>query len=200
MHRLSTIVIVVLFISCNKMMTKKYGINYNNPKSISSLIAKVEKDTNFTIRKSLYVNATFTNEILKLYHLNTSKTYYLRQPLQVMYFQNDSMIAYFVNCNAGGFPLLKWNRDDNFSTFPPKTQTNPSTIIKKKFILNLLNPISNNEITQNDKTEYTIVVFWNYLLEKQSRHLIKIVQNNAINQNCSIILVNNDLVFNNNSS
>ena len=55
------------------------------------------------------------------------------QPLQALYYdQTGHLISFHINCNAGGFPNLKWNRFGAFDEFIPKQQTPPDSILPLK--------------------------------------------------------------------
>ena len=121
------------------------------------------------------------------------------QPLQVYYFSNSgSLISYHINCNAPGAINLNWNSGKVMEFFPPKTQTEPDSLLNLASFLKLLKSSDNSIVTQDNETDYYIVVCWAAFLKKQSRRLIETVQKNqALNtiKKLRIIYVNTDNLF-----
>lgn len=118
------------------------------------------------------------------------------QPLQAMYFnQQGNLISWHINCYTGGFPNLKWDHDSAFSTFPPKQQAPLDSLLP-------LQQLGRYMMTPEDSFhiaplpfEYTVVVFWNRWMGRQSERLIHLVQQNAAlekKKQVKIIYVNND--------
>ncbi len=52
------------------------------------------------------------------------------QPLQVLYYDKNGQLESFqINYYAGGFPNLHWDRDSILTTFPPRVQAPPDSVI-----------------------------------------------------------------------
>ena len=120
------------------------------------------------------------------------------QPLQAMYFDNTGkLISYHINCTTGGFPNLKWNRDNRFETFPPKDVVTQDTILNYRKLANFIVPVNNNKYIPNYNVDYNVVVFWSIRMGRQSKRLIKLVQENAklSSQEVNITYVNVDDIF-----
>ena len=120
------------------------------------------------------------------------------QPLQALYFDNNGdLISYHVNCYAGGFPNLKWNRNNNFDTFPPKTVVTNDTILSFNKLSGSIISIDNKKYKSQTKYDYNIVVFWSIRMGRQSKRLIKYVQENAelTNKRVNIIYANVDDIY-----
>jgi hypothetical protein len=124
------------------------------------------------------------------------------QPLQVLYFdENGTLAKFFINCYAGGFPSLAWNKTGKLNSFPPKDQAPIDTILNFKKQLTYIKTIdsSNLDALKLDNSSYKVFVYWNIFMRKHSKKLIK-----EIKKNCSlikdgktvkIIYVNNDNWF-----
>lgn len=200
--------LIVVFSSCTSVLMSFYGVK--QPKTISDFeilnFAEKEIKTTENIYKidssfMEYINS-FSNIIDTNYLISSENTcivkneiqHDLYQPIQAMYFDNKgNIISYFTNCYAGGFPNLKWNKHDNFVTFPPKSLANiHNEILFNEILLQFKK--TNNNYTEND-IDYTIVIFWNKFMKRQSLRLIKLIQKNTIDQNVKIIYVNNDNFF-----
>ena len=121
------------------------------------------------------------------------------QPLQALYYdQTGHLKSFHINCNAGGFPNLKWNRFGAFDEFIPKQQTPPDSILPLKKHLEYVIPLNSNSSPNFDAYDYVVIVHWNKFMGRQSKRLIKVVQNNAAlnkNKSLKIIYVNNDNIF-----
>lgn len=121
------------------------------------------------------------------------------QPLQVLYFDtNGNLLSYHIDCNAGGFPNLKWNRNQAFSTFPPKTQAPADSFLPFEKQMNFLIPLEQTLAFSKAGLDYVAIVYWSRFMGRQSRRLIHIVQENSKLANpgkLRIIYVNNDNFF-----
>ena len=120
------------------------------------------------------------------------------QPLQAMYFDRaGQLVSYHVNCYAGGFPNLKWDHDDAFSTFPPASVTPLDTLVSLQGLLPYVkNPGGEMPTYQLDSADYTVVVLWPVFMGRQSKRLIKTVKKNMETApdtlRTSLLLVNDD--------
>lgn len=121
------------------------------------------------------------------------------QPLQALYYdKNGNLLSFHINCYAGGFPNLKWNRNGNFDTFLPKQQAPIDSILPLQVHLNYLQSLSGNVISINPDYDYYAIVYWNKFMGRQSRNLVRQVQENAKLTNdkkIKIMYVNSDLFF-----
>ncbi|MBO4402636.1 MAG: hypothetical protein J5792_02985, partial [Bacteroidales bacterium] len=92
----------------------------------------------------------------------------LVQPMQILYFANDSLVSFHRNCTARGKLFsLDWNFDNRFGEFPPKTavplEDNGLSYRKLQQIYQL--PESLN-------TEYQIVIFWTNMFRRISKDAV----------------------------
>ena len=121
------------------------------------------------------------------------------QPLQAIYYNRSGNIeAYHINCKTGGFPNLDWNRNDNFSVFPPKQQTEIDSLVPLSAQLKYLKPLTGTTLTEIDNYDYTVIVFWCRFMGRQSRRPIKTVQDNyklAKDKKVKVLYVNVDNLF-----
>lgn len=173
----------------------------------------------YGMKKLRAVNAAEVNRYARQYGINEDQHYVLdtaywgfirsidttkysaaqknhAQPLQALYFnQQGELISWHINCYTGGFPNLKWERDSAFAVFPPKQQAPLDSLLS-------LQQLGQYVITPEDSlqivplpVEYTVVVFWNRWMGRQSERLIHLVQENAAlgkKKQVKIIYVNND--------
>lgn len=150
---LQLICLLLLMSSCSPMLGL-YGIR--NPKEISqkkiikyskrlgiSKDAIYELDTSyFSLLSSLKLiaNNSLLPDTLKKIERKHVQNHY--QPLQALYFNKSGKLESFqINCYAGGFPNLKWDRDSILTTFPPKIQAPLDTLLSESLIISFLKPI-----------------------------------------------------------
>ncbi|MBU3661831.1 MAG: hypothetical protein FGM41_01340 [Bacteroidetes bacterium] len=121
------------------------------------------------------------------------------QPLQALYYNKDGNLRSFhINCYAGGFPNLKWNRNGNFDTFLPKQQAPLDSILPLQVHLKYLQSLSGNVFPSSPDYDYYVIVYWNKFMGRQSKNLVKQVQANAnlaSEKKIQIMYVNSDLFF-----
>ncbi len=121
------------------------------------------------------------------------------QPLQALYYDKDGQLKSFqINCYAGGFPNLDWNRNGIMTKFPPKQQAPLDNILPLDSLLNYLKPLSPTKRTLNKKVDFTVVTFWSIFMGRQSKRFIHVVQENARlkgNKKIRMIYVNTDNFF-----
>ena len=121
------------------------------------------------------------------------------QPLQALYYDKNGRLKSFqINCYAGGFPNLDWNRDKIMTTFPPKQQAPIDTILPLDTLLNYMKPLFKTDKIKERNNDFTVIVFWSIFMGRQSKRLIHIVQENArLNKDRKIkmIFVNTDNFF-----
>lgn len=182
----------ILLLSC----TQFYGIHpqkFVDKKKISSFY----QENRYSNVDTGFLDKEYISYIKRAYRDNRREINNHIQPMQAIYFNGkDQMLSYFVNCNAGGFPNLNWDRDNNFAQFPPITQTPIDNILSLDSIFRYTTGIPDRGSER--KFDYTIVVFWDLFAERQSKRLIDlVVQNAQMNETFSkrIILINNDSLF-----
>ncbi len=120
----------------------------------------------------------------------------LSQPIQILYFHNDSMISYHVNCQAKGSLFgINWNTGDRFGSFPPKTAVSgPSKYLSMKDLQKTY-----PQISPSDNKPYTIVLFWTNMFYRISKSAFNSIIENMENfdkkDSCSVYLINDDSFF-----
>lgn len=101
------------------------------------------------------------------------------QPLQASYYNSQGkLISFQVNCYAGGFPNLNWERDSIFSSFPPRTQAPADTLIALGEHLQFLRQL-NGSSTAAAGGGYTVVVHWTRFMGRQTVLFLKTLHENA---------------------
>ena len=185
--------------SCSKIITGIYGI-HNIETVDKEAILKYEKKYRIPNADSYQLDTSYFTNLFSLdtiKYKSQIKNHY--QPLQTLYYDNKGNLQSFhVNCYAGGFPNLKWNRDGNFKTFLPKQQAAIDSILPLYKQLEFFIPLHNRNDFQKEDYDIFVVVFWNKFMGRQSKRLVQYVQKNVTlsqNNRVKIIYVNNDNIF-----
>jgi hypothetical protein len=120
----------------------------------------------------------------------------LTQPLQVLYFDKSGrLISYLVNCSVGGFPNMKWNRYGTYNQFPAAQSIELDTMNTLNDHLLHINPLNNAPFPDLRTYDYTILVYWSGFMGRQSKHLVRVVQDNvglAVGEKVMVLYVNTD--------
>ena len=122
------------------------------------------------------------------------------QPLQALYFnQTGQILSYQINCYAGGFPNITWERDSIFSVFPPRQQAPIDTLVSVSTQIEYLKPLTQSEKINPDNYNYIVFVYWSKFMGRQSRRFLKLVKKNSRliseNEKIRVVYINNDNFF-----
>jgi hypothetical protein len=123
------------------------------------------------------------------------------QPLQVsVYNAKGDFIFFHINCYASGFPNLKWNDKGQFDSIPPHGGVFPDTTMDKVRHLSMILNFKIHQTVSDDfsKYDYLFIVHWNIFWKRQSKRLVKFLeQYKAMHPdfNIKIIYVNNDNLY-----
>lgn len=121
------------------------------------------------------------------------------QPLQALYYDKKGKLQSFqVNCYAGGFPNLKWNRNGIMTSFPPQQQAPLDQIIPLEKHLTFLRPLSPSGKLPTESYDYVVILYWNKFMGRQSERLVQYIQDNsklATDKKVKIIYANTDNIF-----
>jgi len=185
--------------SCSTILSKLYGIKEKKPVD-ENTIYRYSKKYDIPSEDCYEMDTSYLS-FLKSFDTTIYKTQIKNhyQPLQALYFDETGQLQSFhVNCNAGGFPNLKWNRNNIMQTFPPGQQTPEDSILSLDEQLEHLKPLSQTKKFNPENFEYIVVVYWNRFMGRQSEKLVQVIQENckiATDKKVKIIYVNNDNIF-----
>ncbi len=193
--------LLLCFYSCSNILTKAYGIKEQKEFNLVKTNKFIKKN-NISLKNSFYVKEEYMDYMINKYQEDSILRKQSIQALQVIYFVNDTLVSYHINCNTGVTLLnLKWDRNDDFKTFIPHKQA--KTKIDTNFLFSdLKNHLKQTDEKQesiiNSQAKVKIVVFWCFLIERQSKRLIKLVKKNLFlnkNEKIEIYFVNNDNLY-----
>jgi hypothetical protein len=163
-------------------------------------IAHYSKKYNIPIDDSYELDTAFFSYLFSIdttEYKTQIKNHY--QPLQALYYDNLGYLKSFqVNCYAGGFPNLKWDRNEIMTTFPPKQQAPIDRIVSAATQMNYLKPLLQTSKLSIDSYDHIVIVYWNRFMGRQSKRFIRFVQENsklATDAKVKIIYANTDNIF-----
>lgn len=201
-------IIIVVFLlgltsSCQPIMKAMVGINDIKYLSTEKIIKQSKKyhipDSNlYVLNDTAYLSFIKTYEGKTINGRNTFKDLY--QPLQIYGFDSTDIIQFqLINCTVGGFPNLKWDRYGDFKTSPlnmPRIRLSDSTLLVNT-LTDYYSAIGSTPDAQSNCNDETIIVYWNKFMGRQSKRLIKTVNDyrENVNSNACMYYVNTDNLF-----
>ncbi len=182
--------------SCSSILMGLYGL-----KNISDIndaeVCSYAESYQIPTKDSYRLEKSYTDFLLSLdTNLFREEIQNHYQPLQALYYDTSGQLQSFhINCYAGGFPNLKWNRNKNMETFPPKQQAPLDTILPLNTQLKYLQALAGSEPFVTEDYEYVVFVYWSANMGRQSKRFIRIVQKNSLlatDNSVKLVYVNTD--------
>lgn len=204
MRPLLFFILVGFSFSCTKILMSAYGIKQPRLLTRQDIVNRssqlnIPLEQSFILDKKYFYALEQRDTLKPLFEKKCSPMISkYQQPLQAMYFdESGKLVSFHNNCYAGGFPVLRWNKDKQFDKFIPAT-TIPiaDTALNMDLLLQYLQPIG--QADSFEKPKWTVVVFWCDFMLKQSKELIKITRRNLLLDNSGsarILFVNTDNCF-----
>lgn len=183
--------------SCSFILNLSYGLNAQ--KSLTEKqIEQAAKKLKLPLQNCYELDTSYWDFLEKLDSIKYAqqiKNHY--QPLQALYYnKNGQLVSFHPNCYAGGFPNLKWDRDGRFSSFPPQSAAPLDSILplETQIKYTKLHALS-TPLTNLDSNDYVVFVYWSRMMGRQSKNLVKLVQENQTLGTAfktRVIYINND--------
>ena len=194
-----TLFLGVILTACSKIMYGLYGLT--NPAVVDEkVIASYQTRYSIPFEDGYQIDTAYNSFLFSLNTLRYKaqiKNHY--QPLQALYYDRvGQMQSFQINCYAGGFPNLLWDRDHILTTFPPLQQAPIDSILPLNTVLKYLRPLTQTSTFIMTEYDYVVVIFWNRFMSKQSERFIHFIQDNsklAKNKKVKILYVNDDNLF-----
>lgn len=195
------ILIIIFALFNTQSCTLLFGVKRIKPLSENKVFKQSSKfnipvEDNYSLDTSYMQwvhDAAINNAKLRNDHL---------QPLQAIYYAKENNfiapISWQINCYAGGFPNLEWNRNGIMEVFPPKEQAPLDSLFSLNKHVEFFKPLAGVTAFNSIEYDYVIVVFWSRFMNRQSKKLIEVVQKNrklANDKKVRILYINNDNFF-----
>lgn len=192
-------IICCLCTSCSLAFIKSYGMKIPKELNEAQILGVADKyevsPQDCYMLDTAYL--TYLRSLDRVHYKQQIKNHC--QPLQVLYYAPTGHLNSFqINCYVGGFPNLKWEKYETFTTFPPKQQAPLDSILPLSTQLNFFIPLSTSTDLRPEAYDHIVVVFWNRWMGRQSKRLIALVQENlklADEQKVRVLYVNMDNYF-----
>ena len=113
------------------------------------------------------------------------------QPVQILYFDGDSLLFYHINCyTQSGLFQFNWNNYHSFDHFPPS----PTVVVPHNKESMTLSNYTRLLPSLKPFRRYTVLILWSNVTRKVSAKAVDAVATNIQGRNdCSLWLVNTDL-------
>lgn len=184
------IVVCGLMLSgCSVVAKAAFGIEeikFFDPQRVVSFYEECRCEVEYTC---VVATAAQVDSLIRL-DLDSNMMQHRAQPVQVLYFDRDSLVFYHINCyTQSGFLSYDWNNYGSFDHFPPS----PTVVGDPCGSMALSRYRSLLPALQSD-TRYTVVILWSNMLRKVSREAVQTVAANIKGRpDCTLILVNTDI-------
>ena len=128
------------------------------------------------------------DELIRL-DSDTTMMQHRGQPVQILYFDGDSLVFYHINCyTQAGFLRFDWNNKGSFDSFPPSPTVVPDWLGNMT-----LNNYCRHLSVPMPQCRYTVLILWSNVLRKVSAKAVDVVVDNVAGRNdCTVWLVNID--------
>ena len=112
------------------------------------------------------------------------------QPVQILYFDGDSLLFYHINCyTQSGLFQFNWNNYHSFDHFPPS----PTVVVPHNKESMTLSNYTRILPFLKPSRRYTVLILWSNVTRKVSAKAVNAVATNIQGRNdCSLWLVNTD--------
>ena len=179
---------VLLFGGCAPLAKMVFGIDEIKTVDEERIASFLDESREKVPCSQIVATTAQTDSLVRL-DLDSTQMQHRAQPVQVLYFDGDSLIFWHINCyTQSGFLSFDWNSHSSFDHFPPSPTVvsdlhRSMTLDRYRAILPELKPT----------TRYTVVILWSNMLRKVSRKAVETVATNIQGcDDCALLLVNTD--------
>ncbi len=178
----------VLFGGCAPLAKVVFGIDEIKKVDEERIASFFDESREKVSCSQIETTAAQVDSLIRL-DLDSTQMQHRAQPVQVLYFDGDSLIFWHINCyTQSGFLSFDWNNHGSFVHFPPSPTVvydphHSMTLDRYRAIIPEL----------KTTTRYTVVILWSNMLRKVSRKAVEAVAANIKGRgDCTLLLVNTD--------
>lgn len=180
---------LLLTAGCSLIVKTAFGINeikeYRDTEVQSFLVERQRKVS----CRQIVASIGQQDSLIRL-DLDSTMMQHRGQPVQILYFDGDSLLFYHINCyTQSGLFQLNWNNYHSFDLFPPS----PTVVVPHNKESMTLSNYTRILPSLKPFRRYTVLILWSNVTRKVSAKAVDAVATNIQGRNdCSLWLVNTD--------
>lgn len=199
---LLSLLVCSILCSCQPTLLTLYGI-HPGYKPTMAKTKRYARRLGIDTAQSFYVDTAYTNYIAKQFAGQKQFYHDMYQPLGAFYYRaaDGKPETAMVNCYAGGFIKLKWNRDNALEkSFPPQQlmpldslqQWNLNSHLQQiKALYDIPPPSAGN-------AEYVVFIHWSHYMGRHNKYFLRQYRKNlkkAPAGSVKVFYVNTDILL-----
>lgn len=180
---------LLLTAGCSLIVKTAFGINeikeYRDTEVQSFLVESQRKVS----CRQIVASIGKQDSLIRL-DLDSTMMQHRGQPVQILYFDGDSLLFYHINCyTQSGLFQFNWNNYHSFDHFPPS----PTVVVPHNKESMTLSNYTRILPSLKPFRRYTVLILWSNVTRKVSAKAVDAVATNIQGRNdCSLWLVNTD--------
>lgn len=180
---------LLLTAGCSLIVKTAFGINeikeYRDTEVQSFLVESQRKVS----CRQIVASIGQQDSLIRL-DLDSTMMQHRGQPVQILYFDGDSLLFYHINCYTQlGLFQFNWNNYHSFDHFPPS----PTVVVPHNKESMTLSNYTRILPSLKPFRRYTVLILWSNVTRKVSAKAVDAVATNIQGRNdCSLWLVNTD--------
>ncbi len=180
---------LLLTAGCSLIVKTAFGINeikeYRDTEVQSFLVESQRKVS----CRQIVASIGQQDSLIRL-DLDSTMMQHRGQPVQILYFDGDSLLFYHINCyTQSGLFQFNWNNYHSFDHFPPS----PTVVVPHNKESMTLSNYTRILPSLKSFRRYTVLILWSNVTRKVSAKAVDAVATNIQGRNdCSLWLVNTD--------
>ena len=180
---------LLLTAGCSLIVKTAFGINeikeYRDTEVQSFLVESQRKVS----CRQIVASIGQQDSLIRL-DLDSTMMQHRGQPVQILYFDGDSLLFYHINCyTQSGLFQFNWNNYHSFDHFPPS----PTVVVPHNKESMTLSNYTRILPSLKPFRRYTVLILWSNVTRKVSAKAVDAVATNIQGRNdCSLWLVNTD--------
>ena len=180
---------LLLTAGCSLIVKTAFGINeikeYRDTEVQSFLVESQRKVS----CRQIVASIGQQDSLIRL-DLDSTMMQHRGQPVQILFFDGDSLLFYHINCyTQSGLFQFNWNNYHSFDHFPPS----PTVVVPHNKESMTLSNYTRILPSLKPFRRYTVLILWSNVTRKVSAKAVDAVATNIQGRNdCSLWLVNTD--------
>lgn len=180
---------LLLTAGCSLIVKTAFGINEikeSRDTDVQSFLVESQRKVSC---RQIVASIGQQDSLIRL-DLDSTMMQHRGQPVQILYFDGDSLLFYHINCyTQSGLFQLNWNNYHSFDHFPPS----PTVVVPHNKESMTLSNYTRILPSLKPFRRYTVLILWSNVTRKVSAKAVDAVATNIQGRNdCSLWLVNTD--------